>query len=208
MTEAEWQECQKPTNRLYSFLQGVDERKRLWFACGCFRQAWHHIQYRATIDAIEAIERYADGAATKEQLLDAAREAEMAARLAPGLSPAYQLAWAVATTADTQQFHDISCKVFWEHETQKPSMFLKDVFGNHRLVIPHRPFTENPLCCYLAEAAYSERILPSGELDPVRLGVLGDAIEELGGYGPILDHLRQPGPHVRGCWAIDTLTAR
>jgi hypothetical protein len=55
----------------------------------------------------------------------------------------------------------------------------------------------------LAEAAYQERLLPSGELDPQRLAVLADALEEAGAEGDLLAHLRGPGPHVRGCWALD-----
>src|SRR2546423_1792808 len=39
-----------------------------------------------------------------------------------------------------------------------------------------------------------------------RLAVLGDALEEAGCTNePILTHLRGPGPHVRGCWALDAL---
>jgi hypothetical protein len=57
----------------------------------------------------------------------------------------------------------------------------------------------------LATACYAER-LPSGELDAARLAVLSDALEEDGGSdGSILDHLREPGPHVRGCWALDVI---
>jgi hypothetical protein len=58
----------------------------------------------------------------------------------------------------------------------------------------------------LATAAYDERILPSGELDPARLAVLSDALEEAGCDDPdILNHLRSSGPHVRGCWAVDLI---
>lgn len=52
----------------------------------------------------------------------------------------------------------------------------------------------------LAEA----RKQPSGLLDPVRLAVLADALEDAGCTDAgVLDHLRGPGPHVRGCWALD-----
>ena len=51
------------------------------------------------------------------------------------------------------------------------------------------------------------RPLPSGELDALRLAVLGDALEVAGcDNADILNHLRSPGPHVRGCWPIDLLT--
>jgi RNA-directed DNA polymerase len=32
---------------------------------------------------------------------------------------------------------------------------------------------------------------------------LADALEENGASGELLEHLRSPGPHVRGCWALD-----
>jgi hypothetical protein len=60
----------------------------------------------------------------------------------------------------------------------------------------------------LAEEAYQERLLPSGHLDPQRLGVLADALEEAGADAELVGHLRGPGPHYRGCWCIDLLTGR
>jgi hypothetical protein len=60
----------------------------------------------------------------------------------------------------------------------------------------------------LAEAAYENRSLPSGELDKERLSVLADALEEVGAEGSMLEHLRGPGPFVRGDWVVDLLTGR
>src|SRR5262245_41808404 len=63
-----------------------------------------------------------------------------------------------------------------------------------------------PAVLSISEAAYEERILPAGTLDPDRLAVLSDALEEAGCDNPdILSHLRGPGPHVRGCWVLDLL---
>jgi hypothetical protein len=46
-------------------------------------------------------------------------------------------------------------------------------------------------------------------LDTVRLAVLADALEEAGCADPdLLGHLRGPGPHVRGCWAVDLLLGK
>jgi hypothetical protein len=83
----------------------------------------------------------------------------------------------------------------------------------------------------LARAAYEER-LPDGTLDPVRLLVLADALEEAGCQEELLlrhlrgeepcwvDHDAQPGlecgfpwkplrgPHVRGCWAVDLVLGK
>jgi hypothetical protein len=62
----------------------------------------------------------------------------------------------------------------------------------------------------LATAIYEERSLRSGQLDPHRLAVLGDALEEAGCTDPdILGHLRQQGAvHVRGCFVVDLLLGR
>jgi hypothetical protein len=51
--------------------------------------------------------------------------------------------------------------------------------------------------------------LPAGQLDPTRLAVLADAVEEAGCTdADLLGHLRGPGPHVRGCWAVDLLLGK
>jgi hypothetical protein len=63
--------------------------------------------------------------------------------------------------------------------------------------------------CRLAQAAYDDRQLPDGALDPSRLAVLADALEDAGCTDrAILVHLRRPGPHVRGCGPVDLLTGR
>jgi hypothetical protein len=54
----------------------------------------------------------------------------------------------------------------------------------------------------LAETIYEERAFD-------RLPILADAIEDAGCNQPaLLDHLRQGGKHVRGCWALDLILGR
>jgi hypothetical protein len=51
--------------------------------------------------------------------------------------------------------------------------------------------------------------MPSGELDKGRLPILADALEDAGcTNADILDHLRGPGPHVRGCWPVDLILSK
>ena len=91
----------------------------------------------------------------------------------------------------------------------KQTRLLRCMFGN-----PFRPVSINPVwltptVSNLAQSAYDERIMPSGELDPSRLAVLSDALEESGcDDEEILNHLRSPGPHVRGCWVLDLLLGK
>jgi hypothetical protein len=91
---------------------------------------------------------------------------------------------------------------------------LRDLFGP----LPFRPIAVAPALLRwhdgtvvrLAQAAYEARLLPAGQLDPIRLAVLADALEEAEcDDRDILGHLREPGAvHVRGCWAVDCLTVR
>jgi hypothetical protein len=86
---------------------------------------------------------------------------------------------------------------------------LRQVTGN-----PFRPASVDAACLtaaalVLAQAPYDERILPSGELEPARLAILADALEEAGGIEPtIVNHLRGPGPHVHGFWLLDALLGK
>jgi hypothetical protein len=97
----------------------------------------------------------------------------------------------------------------WKRERRDQSALLRDIFGN-----PFHPNTINdawlpPTVTSLAEAAYEQRALPSGEMDVARLAVLADALEEAGCENTdILTHLRAPGPHVRGCWPVDLLLGK
>jgi hypothetical protein len=61
----------------------------------------------------------------------------------------------------------------------------------------------------LAVAIYEDRALPEGTLDSSRLPILADALEEAGCEDEqLLTHLRSPGPHVRGCWALDLILGK
>jgi hypothetical protein len=82
------------------------------------------------------------------------------------------------------------------------------VFGNPFRPAAFDPAWRTPTVLALAEAAYQERLMPSGELDPQRLAVLADALEEAGADASLLAHLRSAGPHVRGCFAVDLVTGR
>jgi hypothetical protein len=89
---------------------------------------------------------------------------------------------------------------------------VREVFGN-----PFRPPATDPSVLNwhddqvvnLAQAAYDNRILPAGTLDTARLAGLADALEKAGCIdGDILNHLREAGPHVRGCWVLDLLLGK
>jgi hypothetical protein len=94
-------------------------------------------------------------------------------------------------------------------ERAAQSDLLRCIIGN-----PFRPVSISPAwlthqVVALAQAAYEERELPAGTIDNARLAVLADALEEAGcNQADLLAHLRGPGPHVRGCWAVDLLLGK
>jgi hypothetical protein len=96
-------------------------------------------------------------------------------------------------------------------EERAQADLLRDVFGSLPLgsarVDPRRRTTQ---VLSLAQAACEERIVHDPErpgwlvLDPARLLVLADALEEAGAAdADLLGHLRGPGPHVKGCFAVE-----
>jgi len=98
-------------------------------------------------------------------------------------------------------------------ELSSLAALLRDVFGP----LAFRRIAADPAwlawkdstVAKLAQAAYDNRSLPSGRLDPASLAVLADALEEAGcTNADVLGHLRGPGPHVRGCWAVDLLLGK
>jgi hypothetical protein len=86
---------------------------------------------------------------------------------------------------------------------------IHEIIGNPFRSVPLDPIWLTPTVSNLAQAAYEESLLPSGELDSERLAILGDALEDAGCAEPtILGHLRDPGPHVRGCFVLDLLLGK
>jgi hypothetical protein len=79
---------------------------------------------------------------------------------------------------------------------------VRDIFGN-----PFRPVTFNPswrssTVLTLAQSTYDEKAFD-------RLPILADALQDAGcDNDEILNHLRQPGEHCRGCWALDLVLGR
>jgi hypothetical protein len=91
---------------------------------------------------------------------------------------------------------------------------LQDIFWNPFRAVPPLPtslltWTEG-LVPRLAQSAYDDRLLLSGHLDPARLAVLCDALLDAGCPvdHELLLHLRGPGPHSRGCAAVDCLLGK
>jgi hypothetical protein len=213
--EKQWLACADPEKMLNFLLDKVSDRKFRLYACACCRRTWRFLKDKRSRRAIEVSERFADGEAAHEELLEAEGDAWDAAR-GQGSGSKYEVAaWAASDIEVAIDGVPMQAVVVWGREKKRIEEIIalcemvRDIFGN-----PFRPVRLGrawltPTVTNLAQSAYEERALPSGELDPTRLAVLADALEEAGCDQPgLLSHLRGPGPHVRGCWALDLLLGK
>jgi hypothetical protein len=231
MTETEWMECDEPEPMLRHLrasgvarLKGGRRKLRL-FGCACVRRKWRRATDPRSRALILAAERYADGLADAAELATAelaalkAREEEAKGLVVVGAGvqmppwclnrfaelsdhshpqPAWEFALAV-----TLMPRVVQATADHGPEDRAQVSLVRDIFGN-----PFRPGIlaaahRTPTVVSLASAAYNKRHLPSGKLEPDRLAVLADALEDVGTSAELLAHLRSPGPHLRGCFAVD-----
>jgi hypothetical protein len=104
---------------------------------------------------------------------------------------------------------DDACEAIWHFKMFRACPLFRDIFGNPFRPVAIFPAWKSQTVVSLAQAAYEQRELPAATLDPTRLAVLADALEDAGcTQAGILNHLRGPGPHVRGCWVSDLLLGK
>jgi hypothetical protein len=202
------------------------KRRLRLFACACCRLVWDLLEDPRQREAVALAEAAAEGRANNAELQRAHEDdalrvfgrgvltadapgvlkrtagAMVHALLHPKASTAafYMTAYSVALPGyrpDGRSGESILCDL------------IRCIFGN-----PFRPLTLAPALLrwndgtlrQLAQSAYDERQLPSGAMEPTRLGVLADALEDAGCKdATMLEHLRAPGPHPRGCHVVDAL---
>jgi hypothetical protein len=227
VTEAEWLACADPTPMVNLLRGKATDRKLRLFFCGCCRSVWASLDVPLLRRAVETAERHADGLAGDEQLQAIAREIEPGPHFTGGNKeaaafgavgggfPVWAL-WAAANLACAVVAQDALRQgrsyipVGTKAEVRRlHAALLRCIIGlSHRRSPPPPPSAvlawRDRTVPRLAQAAYDERRLPEGTLDPARLGILGDALRDAGcDDEEVLAHCRSPGPHVRGCWAVD-----
>jgi hypothetical protein len=224
MTESEWLACTDPREMLEALRPSgrATERKLRLFACACCRHIWHLLPDERSRRAVEVAEQYADGRANRDDLRDALQASQEAyggmphSRLKTAAGAAILTARSAtggnaagyAATATAYEGDGVVISRRGPEAAVQASM-LRDIFGPV-LFRPLPPISPAVLAwnggtvARLAAAVYEERDFSQG-----RLGVLADAAEEAGVTdADLLAHLRGPGPHVRGCWAVDLILGK
>jgi hypothetical protein len=222
MTEEEWLTCTDPTPML-EFLRGkASQRKLRLFACSCcYRLEELCYMEDEELLAVEIAELYADERTTQEDLALARNEVNlsggytlseqhrscvMGCVTAVPLGEVNSVANCIIEQLENHHhWTEAELKADQEAERALQCDILRDCFGN-----PFRPVAVEPSWLTwndgtvprLAQAVYDERAFD-------RLPILADALEDAGCTdADILGHLRCPGPHARGCWALDLLLGR
>jgi hypothetical protein len=275
MTEAQWLECDHPAPML-DFLCGaewldppdpgptldflrekVTDRKLRLFAVACCRRVERLAPGPQHREAIEVVERFADGKATALEVEQSCRRCghpELASSEYPWVEAGEEVASRAALRASLEAELQVGeaayarSRSIWRSKRWRTHReatctergfqirILHDVFGS-----PFRPApAPHPAwlawncgtVSRLARMAYEERRPPECMLDPARLAVLADALEDAGCTsatlgrlpgrrwwwgsrgkpsctdGDLLGHLRGAGPHDRGCWAVDLILGK
>jgi hypothetical protein len=230
MTEGEWLTATDPRPMLQS-LRGkacATDRKLRLFACASARLVWRLAADYQPQKAIEIAERFADGGESDERLHTAGRDvmswflyvvedlslldARSSAAIQAGQATCLRRSIHAARVAANQAVEAAGeGTAAGETTRQRLAALLACIV--RRLAAPAVDPAwlswQGAIVVQLAQAAYDERQLPEGTLDPARLALLADALEDAGCTdADLLGHLRGPGPHVRGCWALDLLLAK
>jgi hypothetical protein len=218
MTEAEWLVSVNSRTMLATVSGKGSERIWRLFAVACVRRVEDRMRDARSRNALEVADRFADGTATRTELQAARAQAEEAAYQAHRdewedevranfrLDAAYMAVCGAMNAADAAlQCVAEDIDIGRINEGLRLPDLLREIFGNPfqwKLIDPIWLSWNDDTAYKLAQMIYENRYFDL-------LPILADALEDGGcGDSDILDHLRGPGPHVRGCWALDLMLGK
>jgi hypothetical protein len=187
-----WLRCVDPRRMLEALGGCPSERKLRLFACACCR----HMDRRGNSSGLSVVglaEQVADGVLP---LAEAVRQESSVVRLFAdtwALDPAPP-ALAGRFTSENRAWHTAPRAALLRCLFRPPSSDVS--------LDPHWLAWEGATIPRLAEGIYQDRAFE-------QLPILADALEEAGcADRALLEHLRAPGPHARGCWPLDLVLGK
>ena len=213
MGPKDWECCTQVDVMLKALDRKEHRRRWVLFNCACCRRVWGRVPEGACREYVEAAERYALGTGLKKDLAPLrgrVHEAFNNSLRWPDRASAAQAAMMVTNTTRFCAWKAASAagekgRVAHRRERHAQADLLREVMGNLYRAVAVEPawLTWNGGAvpkmaqAVLAEARFSD------------LPILADALQEAGcEEAELLGHLRGPGPHVRGCWAVDLLLGK
>lgn len=220
MTEAEWLSGSRVEEMLKHLGRSASPRKLRYFLVACTRRVLPADPDPEMMEALAVAERFADGAASVRELARArtalqSQQASRAIRWRPLYTdhirslPAWhatreQIVRAAAEgsgccawSSTRNTWGNQTAMTYPEQELRAQADLLRDVFGNPFQRSAVVPTWRTPVVLELARGVYEDHAFDG-------LPILADALEDFGcDNQDLLTHLRSPGTHVRGCWALD-----
>jgi hypothetical protein len=174
------------------------DRKLRLLACACARYRWSGLVEDEYRRAVAAAEQCADGFADREALRAAS-------------SDIWDLSWGLvrgepdanaAAEATVDDFAGNAAERAVASMAGGAADLVREVLGNPFRSVTAPDGAESPSVRELARRVYATQGF--GELPH-----LADLLTENGCRDEaLLTHLRSPGPHVRGCWALDAILGK
>jgi hypothetical protein len=224
-----WRSCTRLFEMLPLVAEHISDRKRRLFAVACCRRQLDLFTDNRSRRAVDLAHRYADGLATeKERCLaeDAAVEAHIDVRESR-LAATPLVCWSRPAELITQAaLMAVSAGIFyaedaadyvrlalsasganWRKDQEEELVqcgLLRDIVGplDPPAIDPRWRAANDRAAVQLAGWIYEQRAFDE-------LPILADALEDAGcGETLLLDHCRQGGEHVRGCWVVDAILER
>jgi hypothetical protein len=238
MTEDEWLACEDPEAMLKFLHGKASQRRLRLFALACFREIWASTDNDETCAALAILEHLAltgplrqrDGQLSNPQVvrvpagqvvidcgasedavgpLEVLRENEVVKRIeAREIKSTLVYAFRILACTEFQNWPPLGSVSFFEHAGiahRRQAHLIRDIVSSPFRPIPlavdwlHR---NDATVRRIAEAIYVEDAFD-------RLPILADALEDAGcDNADILNHCRQAGEHVRGCWVVDLVLGK
>jgi hypothetical protein len=213
MTDAQWRSSGDLVKMLEALAKVAGRRKFQLFTCACLRQLWGRTSERPFRKAVVYAERFAEGLIDRDELRSAwvqawpwgwerLRTASIVS-VAPmthdlpywrALEAANETASLLAQGA---RHGGVYLKKVFDAARREQVALVREVFGD-----PFREVRFEPRWRTAEVARLAETVSEEGGWD--ELPVLADALLDAGcDDEEVLGHLRSPGPHFRGCWAVD-----
>jgi hypothetical protein len=215
MTKEEWLAATDPKPMMKSREGKASNRKLRLFLVASARIVWEQIPQGEMQDAVNESERFADSQTTSDGINDyrgrfyryvmmGATKEQYDWSHSPDKKPIFTLFR--MTTYTDPMVQTLSANENWHtgivaYHPFLPSL-LRDIFGN-----PFRPITfhtewRTPTVLALATGIYEEKAFD-------RMPILADALQDANcSNEDMLNHCRGPGPHTRGCFAIDLILGK
>ncbi|VTR93301.1 Uncharacterized protein (Fragment) OS=uncultured bacterium PE=4 SV=1 [Gemmata massiliana] len=211
MTEAEWIGHAVPGLMLRFLGDAAGERRLRLFTCSCAELVWHAMLEREVPRVLELAWAAADGLFPASELEVLAPQPTTGPLV--GLYADQVLQGACRSpfpdTAATSRRNVEALAVVLAADTGRDTArasvasrttlanFLRDIFGN-----PFRPMALAPEWRTSTALALAAQMYESREFGA--LPILADALQDAGcDSADVLNHCREPGVHVRGCWVVD-----